>query len=96
MTTTTLMTSLRKKCAFDDDDDQRPSSTPPLPPKRQTVGDDDSDRDDEPSPLSEDRKLFERRAHFDDGDTSSESVEYVGYHTIDNSDDTAVYEFSEE
>jgi hypothetical protein len=44
--------------------------------------------DDEPFPLDfEDRKLLERRARPDDGDTSSESMESVDYHTVDDSDD---------
>jgi hypothetical protein len=60
--------------------------------------------DDELFPLdSEDRKLFEWCARSNDDDTSFESVESVGYHTVDSgdscndgSDDDATDEFSNE
>jgi hypothetical protein len=59
--------------------------------------DNSDDDDDEPKPESRDdelfpqyfidRKLFEQRAPSDDGDTSSELLESVGYHTPNSNDD---------
>jgi hypothetical protein len=44
--------------------------------------------DDEPFPLdSKDKKLFKWRTRSDDGGTSFELVESVGYHNPDNCDD---------
>jgi hypothetical protein len=97
------MASPSKKRPFDDDDQGPSFTLPSPPKRQKVGddgyddgdnnGDDDSDdtsdvfnesepelvpesRDDEPFPLD-----------LDDGDTSFESVESIGYHTVDDSDD---------